>query len=283
MSVGVLAQEEIKPGGTRIVGGETTTIEEHPWQVAIEIKHSDGTYLCGGSIILKKWVLSAAHCFSPDAQPNEVKVKAGATDYVSEGKWSPVDKVVVHERYNPQTFENDIALIKIDPGLPKGQIISLVDAASTLTPGQPLQVTGWGTTKEVGGQMPTHLLKATVPYVDNDTCNKPDSYNGSSSSGDDVCRKRTRWRQLLSGRQRRTLGRATCNSPRCWDCGPCRRCLSRRGLRQTTEIWGLYQSERLSPLDREGGDEQLICRLPRERWNIDVCLKKVLQVARLPH
>ena len=183
ISVGVLAQEEIKPGGTRIVGGEKTAIEEHPWQVAIEIKHSDGTYLCGGSIILKKWVLSAAHCFSPDAQPNEVKVKAGATDYVSEGKWFPVDKVVVHERYNPQTFENDIALIRIDPGLPKGQIISLVDAASDLTPGQPLQVTGWGTTKEVGGQMPTHLFKATVPYVDNDTCNKPNSYNGKVLPG----------------------------------------------------------------------------------------------------
>jgi secreted trypsin-like serine protease len=99
------------------------------------------------------------------------------------GGWSQVDEVVVHDDYNPKTFENDIALIKIDGGLPKGKIIPLADAALKLTPGQELQVTGWGTTKEVGGQMPTHLLKATVPYVDNDICNKPDSYNGSILPG----------------------------------------------------------------------------------------------------
>jgi secreted trypsin-like serine protease len=114
ISVGALAQEPIKLGGKRIVGGEPTTIEDNPWQVAIEITRAGGTYLCGGSIIAQKWVLSAAHCFEPIAPPNAVKVKAGATNYVDEGVWSRVEKVVVHEGYNPQTFENDVALVKLD-------------------------------------------------------------------------------------------------------------------------------------------------------------------------
>ena len=97
MSVGVLAQEKIDLGGTKIVGGEPTTIDKHPWQVAIEIKRDDGTYLCSGSLIAQKWVLSAAHCFKEEnqdaAQPNMVWVKAGVTN-VNEGNWVPVDKVV---------------------------------------------------------------------------------------------------------------------------------------------------------------------------------------------
>ena len=188
MSVGALAQEQISMGGTKIVGGEPTKIDKHPWQVAIEIIRDDGTYLCGGSIILNKWVLSAAHCFKEEgqaaAQPKIVFVKAGATN-VNEGNWAPVDKVVVHDGYNPQTFENDIALIKIDNGL-QGEnidIIKLAGAESTLKIGDPLQVTGWGVTKEVGGEMPKQLLKAEVPYVDNATCNKPDSYNGTVLPG----------------------------------------------------------------------------------------------------
>jgi hypothetical protein len=32
------AQEEIRPDGRRIVGGEKTDIKRHPWQVALNIK-----------------------------------------------------------------------------------------------------------------------------------------------------------------------------------------------------------------------------------------------------
>lgn len=43
----------------RIVGGFVTTIEEHPWQISF---HRYGSHTCGGSIIGRNWVLSAAHC-----------------------------------------------------------------------------------------------------------------------------------------------------------------------------------------------------------------------------
>jgi trypsin len=183
MSVGALSQEEIRLGGSKIVGGKPTTIQEHPWQVAIEITRKDGTYLCGGSIIAQKWVLSAAHCFQPIAPPNAVKVKSGATNYIDEGVWSKVDKVVVHERFNPETFANDLALIKLST-VPAGagRVIPIVDASSTPSINQPLEVTGWGTTTE-GGEVSKELLEATVPYVDNATCNEPSSYNGTVLPG----------------------------------------------------------------------------------------------------
>jgi secreted trypsin-like serine protease len=172
---GVFAQEEIYHG-RRIIGGEETDIKQHPWQVALTIKRPEGSYLCGGSIIAQQWVLTAAHCFPTPATPSAVTVKAGATNYVTEGVWSAIERIVVHEGYDPHTHANDIALIKLKAA-PTGKVIPLATADTSLKPRQPLEVTGWGVTSEDGGT--SHVLrKARVPYVANTTCNESASYNG---------------------------------------------------------------------------------------------------------
>jgi Trypsin len=48
------------PAGDRIVGGSTASSGEIPWQVSIQT--SSGFHLCGGSIISKDYILTAAHC-----------------------------------------------------------------------------------------------------------------------------------------------------------------------------------------------------------------------------
>jgi len=43
----------------QIVGGAAATLGQFPWQAFVYI---DERYLCGGSLILDSWVLTAAHC-----------------------------------------------------------------------------------------------------------------------------------------------------------------------------------------------------------------------------
>jgi secreted trypsin-like serine protease len=175
------AQEEIKSGRPRIVGGERADIRDHPWQVALNVKEGDKYYLCGGSLIAAKWVLTAAHCFKPADLTGDMKVKAGVTNYLREGIWLFVDKIIIHEAYSILTQDNDVALLKLKSA-PNGKIIPMADSTLTIPVGEPLEVTGWGDTSE-GGDDSRDLLKAKVPYVDNATCNEPESYNGFIHAG----------------------------------------------------------------------------------------------------
>ncbi|MGQ0671400.1 MAG: serine protease [Hyphomicrobium sp.] len=176
-----LGQETIKLGGRRIVGGEATDIARHPWQVALTIKWADQTMLCGGSIVAHKWVLTAAHCFPTTVKPGDVRAKSRVTNYVAEGAWANIDRVLVHKRYNADTHENDLALVKFRSA-PPGRVIPLVTAAQAITVGQPLEVTGWGATGE-GADASAILLKASVPYIDNAICNEKAAYDGAIQSG----------------------------------------------------------------------------------------------------
>jgi secreted trypsin-like serine protease len=137
-----LAQEEIKPFGRRIVGGEKTDIKQHPWQVALRFKCR---FFCGGSIIAQKWILTAAHCFEHSSKNVDWRAKAGATDYTSTGVWSDIERIVVHENYKPDTSENDIALIKLKAPA-AGRVIPLAATSLSVPTGQLLEVTGWGAT-----------------------------------------------------------------------------------------------------------------------------------------
>ncbi|MEW5964984.1 MAG: serine protease [Pseudomonadota bacterium] len=170
------AAEEVKLGGRRIVGGEKADIKDHPWQVALGSKGLLGVkQWCGGSIIAQDWVLTAAHCFDYSTKPGDFRAKSGQSEFKA-GAWIEIDQVFLHEGYDRKTKANDIALVRLKAPH-SGRIIPMASKSTSLRVGQSLEVTGWGQTSE-GGSVSGHLMKASVPYVDNSTCNEPASYHG---------------------------------------------------------------------------------------------------------
>lgn len=158
---------------TKITGGTDASISEFPWQVYL----TSGNFRCGGSIIGDTWVLTAAHC-ALDASgtpisPSRVFVKVGANNAfnTSEGVVYSADRVIPHERYNDQTLENDIALIRLSSRItsPNARPIAIVTpadvSAGVLNPGVMTWVTGWGITSVNPKVYPTRLQKVQLPII----------------------------------------------------------------------------------------------------------------------
>lgn len=103
----------------RIRGGTLVDITSHPWQAAIFATYRRVTgehFLCGGTLIGSCWVLSAAHCFEEKFSVNRLKVVLGRTYRASpsdEEQRFSVEKYIVHNKFNIDTFDNDIVLLKL--------------------------------------------------------------------------------------------------------------------------------------------------------------------------
>lgn len=127
-----------------IVGGKPADANEWPWQVRLFSGKNDGGGFCGGSLISKQWVLTAAHCL---VDTKKVVVGYGSNK-LDKLKRVPSAKVIVHKGYNPETMENDIALVKLSKPVKLGEGTTNVDMASgdfyKSLVGSKVWVTGWG-------------------------------------------------------------------------------------------------------------------------------------------
>ncbi len=171
--------EQIIPFQARIWGGIPVHIEDYPWQAALKIQRGIATYMCGGTIITQKWLLTAAHCVY-GAQKAGVSVKTGDENYQSNVPWDTIDDIVIYKDYDGVTHEHDIALVKLN-ALPKGRTIPMAGSLLAMPSDANLEVTGWGVTEK--GDVSNQLRMAEVPLVDNNTCNSANSYNGAVRAG----------------------------------------------------------------------------------------------------
>jgi secreted trypsin-like serine protease len=131
-----------------IVGGKAASGNKWPWQVFIvmQVPGTDNASVCGGSLISKSWVLTAAHCFGNDIAP----VIGYGNTKVDQLKWAKTSKVIVHKGYNGETHENDIALVKLAEPIEYGEGVNRATLATpdfyATLPGKKGIVTGWGAT-----------------------------------------------------------------------------------------------------------------------------------------
>ena len=63
---------------SRVVNGDDATPNSWPWQISLRYSdYHDYGHFCGGSLIEKDWVLTAAHCVANDPDPAAWKVIVG--------------------------------------------------------------------------------------------------------------------------------------------------------------------------------------------------------------
>jgi len=175
--------EPIGVNGTdRIVGGIHAKPHSWPWAAA-KMASGDDTVWCGGSLINKRWIVSAGHCFGNSAG---FKVKLGVDDHGDSSdpnepsqQVMTIEKAIVHPKYGTRAHAYDVSLVKFTEDV---QINDNVIPICLPAPGEVLKsgdntvTIGWGDT-ESGGQESRTLNQVVVPVVDWPVCNQ--SYQGA--------------------------------------------------------------------------------------------------------
>ena len=163
---------------SRVIGGEIVVEQDYPWQVGLYCSNKPTTLLCGGAVIDKKWVLTAAHCIDECTTANHISVYMGSNNLNFGGNSIKVKRIIKHENYDSRTLYNDIALLELVTEATVTPINPLSKSQETLSaPGVLATVTGWGVTSE-GGKTQPYLMEVGVKIVSNQECNRPLSYAG---------------------------------------------------------------------------------------------------------
>lgn len=180
-SYGALAFDDVKPN---IVGGSESTPYSRPYQVALIMNGRQG---CGGTLISKDWVLTAAHCLD-NASTASLKVRVGAHSISrNDGQTISVSQIINHEYWrgaNGIRSGYDIGLLRlaspasseyIPAKLPTQQI-----EQAYANVGDYVTVSGWGLTYNQGS--PSDVLREVkLPVISNSSCSSQLNYNMPSS------------------------------------------------------------------------------------------------------
>ncbi|CAH1250539.1 PRSS2 [Branchiostoma lanceolatum] len=195
ISVALLAGAAISStsaeGGDRVVGGDEAVPGSRPYQASLQdISWGFAFHFCGGALINENWVVTAAHCVSGEdhGNPDYLQVSLGDHNLDSnDGNEQTIvlEKIIMHEAYDSQTIDNDIALLKLSrPAVVNDRVRPISLPGQSSDPSGDCVVSGWGTTSE-GGSLPDVLMEVSVPIVSRDGCR--DAYGHNDITDQMIC------------------------------------------------------------------------------------------------
>lgn len=207
----------------RIFGGEVAPLDAYPWKAVLgyrEIGFPGMEFLCGGSVISDRYVMTAAHCVDQGTLgPRRLAiVRLGEWDLTTSEDCEtansgekycapPVqdfepEEIIAHPSYNTRTrFSDDIALIRLNRKInfqeSAGFVLPVCLPPSGFSPraavgSGPAIAAGWGFTEN--GTSSNRIKHVNLPLVDNTKCNEV--YRGSTvneqicaggNAGEDSC------------------------------------------------------------------------------------------------
>ncbi|XP_037892500.1 uncharacterized protein LOC119639280 [Glossina fuscipes] len=161
-----------------IVGGVEAKPKEFPFMALLYRKEVDVlNQICGGTLISKKYVLTAAHCFFDTNSPPDW-VRLGELNYTSNDDDAMLQDIEIrnfipHHQYHTTKLEtkyNDIALVKLARDAVFNDYVS--PACLPLVDGNDFQeflAAGWGSTS-YNTKSSTHLFKVKLERFDDEKC-----------------------------------------------------------------------------------------------------------------
>ncbi|XP_017082822.2 serine protease grass [Drosophila eugracilis] len=190
-------------GNPKVSGGKTAKPGDFPWVALLKYKINDQRpFLCGGSLISERHILTAAHCIVD--QPEVIAVRLGEHDLDTEEDCHylgginrvclppyeeyGIEKIHVHPNYVHGEISFDVAIIKLDRVVKEKSHIKPVclpidRRSQELAYDQSFFVAGWGGTEKA--TVASKLQQALITRKNLDECRQ--YYNKGEVNDNHIC------------------------------------------------------------------------------------------------
>ncbi|XP_047534281.1 chymotrypsin-2-like isoform X1 [Vanessa atalanta] len=158
----------------RIVGG--TTARRVPFIVALSTGVYIRNFVCGGSLITDRYVMTAAHCiqavFNGERLLNSLRATVGTNRWNSGGTIYRIASNITHPNYVHSIIKNDIGfLITAEKVVMSTAVQPVVLNYDFVGAGVATTVIGWGRTS-TNGSISRNLLQLSATVIDGNQCVK---------------------------------------------------------------------------------------------------------------
>merc|ERR1739836_259111 len=162
------------PSGRIIAGNEVNPVHSRPYQVRVQSCWSTGCGLCGGTLLNKRYVMSAMHCIYDKNKGWARNIRAVIGEHNVQHDWETKAKeqaiqvldMVPRNDYNPTTIANDVVILKLGEDVQFSKYVvpaCLPSSSSNDYTGQSAVVSGWGAISWKGPTSP--FLKETTVKI----------------------------------------------------------------------------------------------------------------------